>query len=171
MAMNRTIRNLVYLIGISLLAFPLSLSAAESSDQSRRTLEDQFKEALENAQFVGRWCLVAEGQLTEAKEEKYTIRSATKVQGETWLISARIQFGDRDVTLPVPVEVKWAGDTPVITVTRLGFPGIGTYSARVLVYEDTYAGTWSGSNHQGLLNGVIVRSPRETGQGEALSAD
>jgi hypothetical protein len=120
-------------------------------------LEEQFKQTLQNVQFVGRWCLIEDGQLGEAQEEKYTISSATKVQGDNWLISARIQFGDRDVTLPVPVKVKWAGDTPVISVTKLGFPGIGTYSARVLVYEDTYAGTWSGSNYQGLLNGIIVR--------------
>jgi len=34
--------------------------------------------------------------------------------------SQRIQNGKRDVTAPVPVAVKWAGDTPVIMLTDHG---------------------------------------------------
>jgi hypothetical protein len=38
----------------------------------------------------------------------------------------------------------------------MGVPGIGTYSARVLIYDDHYAGTWSGSaTHRGSLFGKI----------------
>jgi hypothetical protein len=54
------------------------------------------------------------------------------------------------------VEVKWAGDTAVIIVDKLQYPGGGTYSARVLFYEHTYAGTWSGGDHGGLMSGVIT---------------
>jgi len=52
--------------------------------------------------------------------------------------------------------VKWAGDTPVITLDNVGIPGGNTYSARVLIYNKTYAGTWSGGEHAGLLNGIIT---------------
>jgi len=54
------------------------------------------------------------------------------------------------------VHVKWAGDTPVIVLDKVGIPGAASYSARVLIYEKTYAGTWSGGDHGGLLNGVIT---------------
>lgn len=55
------------------------------------------------------------------------------------------------------MQVKWAGDTPVITLDDVGMPGDkSAYSARVLVYDKTYAGTWSGGGHAGLLNGVIT---------------
>ena len=42
--------------------------------------------------------------------------------------------------MPLPVSIKWAGDTPVITLTDLSIPGMGTYSARVVLYRDQYAG-------------------------------
>ena len=123
-------------------------------------LEKMFSDTLEQATFKGRWCLVQEGELGEPKEETYTIQGARKVGGELWLIHARIQYGQRDVTVPVPVRVKWAGDTPVISLTDMAIPGVGTYTARVVVYGDTYAGTWSGGKHGGLMNGVIVRQAK-----------
>jgi len=52
--------------------------------------------------------------------------------------------------------VQWAGDTPVIIVDKMTVPGGGTYSARVLIHEHTYAGTWSGGNKVGLLSGMIT---------------
>jgi hypothetical protein len=53
--------------------------------------------------------------------------------------------------------VKWAGDTAVIILDQIALPGGGVYSARVMVYGNTYAGTWSGGDHGGLLNGVITQ--------------
>ncbi len=118
-------------------------------------LEKQFKELLTDAVFVGRWCLVKDGAMGEEQDEKYTIHGASKVGGEVWLIHARVQYGRRDLVVPIPVKVKWAGDTPIISITDLGIPGLGTYTARVVVYGGTYAGTWSGGNHAGLLHGII----------------
>ena len=54
--------------------------------------------------------------------------------------------------------VRWAGDTPVISVTNFGIPLIGTYSARVVIYQGQYAGTWSGKTHGGHLFGKIVKN-------------
>jgi hypothetical protein len=98
------------------------------------------------------------------KEDKYTISAVNKLGGEAWIIHARIQYGEKDFTVPVPVLVKWAGDTPVITVDGMAMPGGKTaYSARVLVYDKTYAGTWSGGDHGGLMNGIII-SQKEDGK-------
>ena len=120
-------------------------------------LEAKFKATLTKATLSGRWCSIKDGQLGLEKEDKYTIIGVNKVGGDVWLINARIQYGKKDITAPIPVQVKWAGDTPVIIVDDVGVPGSGTYSARVMIYDNTYAGTWSGGDHGGLMNGVITQ--------------
>jgi hypothetical protein len=120
-------------------------------------LEAKFKTTLTKATLAGRWCSIKDGQLGLEKEDKYTIISVNKVGGDVWMINARIQYGKKDITAPIPVQVKWAGDTPVIIVDDVGVPGSGNYSARVMIYDNTYAGTWTGGDHGGLLNGVITQ--------------
>jgi hypothetical protein len=132
-------------------------SAAPAPKLTQEELEAKFKATLTQATMSGRWCGLKDGKLTPEKEDKYTIVSVNKLGGEAWIIHARIQYGEKDFTVPVPVQVKWAGDTPVITVDGMTMPGGKTaYSARVLVYDKTYAGTWSGGDHAGLMNGVIT---------------
>jgi hypothetical protein len=89
-------------------------------------------------------------------EERYVIDKVAKLTGDTWLFEARLQYGGHDFPVPVPVQIKWAGDTQVITLTDLAIPGLGTYTARVLLYRDQYAGTWSSKDHGGQLFGKIV---------------
>ncbi|SRR6266545_2538596 len=121
-------------------------------------LEKKFVETLSGATLSGRWRLVHDGKLGEEKEEKYTIGTVSKWGGDTWVINARIQFGDKDATVPVPVKVLWAGDTPVISITNAGLPGLGTYTARVLIYEGLYSGTWFGPGHGGFLSGKLEKA-------------
>lgn len=133
---------------------------------SPEELEATFKSTLTQATMLGRWCSIKDGALGPEKEDKYTILDVTKIGGDVWLVKSRIQYGKRDVVAPIPVRVKWAGDTPVITVDDVSVPGGGTYSARVLIYGKTYAGTWSGGEHRGLMSGVITNlaaaSPPQT---------
>jgi hypothetical protein len=133
-------------------------SPAKPAADEQTAREKEFEQKLTNATFRGRWCSVKEGRLGPEREEKYSLLGVRKVGGDVWVIQSRIQYGDKDVTVPVPVHVKWAGDTPVISITDLAIPGVGTYTARVLVHGNTYAGTWSGGEHGGLLSGVIERS-------------
>jgi len=128
---------------------------AAESKPDQADLEKSFKDTLTQATFEGRWSLIKDGTLGPALDEKYTISGVSKVGGEVWLVYARIQYGKTDATVPIPVKVKWAGDTPVISITDLAIPGIGTYTARVVVHEGMYAGTWSGGNHGGVLSGII----------------
>jgi hypothetical protein len=123
---------------------------------SQEELEAKFKATLTKAVMSGRWCGIKDGKLTPEKEDKYTIVSVNKLGGEAWIIHARIQYGNKDFVAPIPVFVKWAGDTPVITLDNIGMPGGNSYSARVLIYDKTYAGTWSGGDHAGLMNGIIT---------------
>ena len=135
----------------------------EAAAKKQRELEGKFKEALTNATLDGRWYLIKDGELGKERREKYSISTATKIPLVTdgWLILARVQYGDKDVTLPVPVRVKWAGDTAVIQVTDAGLPGLGTYTARVMIYNGYYAGTWFGKGYGGILSGKIVKTEKK----------
>ena len=53
--------------------------------------------------------------------------------------------------------MKWAGDTPVITLTDQALPGMGTYHLHSVVYRGQYAGTWSGKNVGSKVFGRIVK--------------
>ncbi len=65
----------------------------------------------------------------------------------------------------LPLTVKWAGDTPVITLTDMMVPGLGTYTARVLFHRGRYAGTWSASDHGGEMWGRIEKDTDEKKNG------
>ncbi len=98
----------------------------------------------------------AEQPLTE---ERYDIHSVKKVdRGDYWIIQARIRYGDLDVTLPIPVQVKWAGETPVIVLENATLPGLGTFDAHVLIRDRQYAGTWRHDQQGGHLFGRIERT-------------
>jgi hypothetical protein len=100
------------------------------------------------------------GEMTP-KDEEYTITTAIKVDDpqlpDAWMIKARVKYGEKDGTFPIPLEIKWAGDTPVITLTNLEIPGLGTFSSRVVIYEGRYAGTWQHGDVGGHLFGVLKR--------------
>ena len=77
-------------------------------------------------------------------------------QGDLWVFTARIKYGKRDVTLPMPIPVKWVGDTPVISLDKLTLPGLGTFSAHVVIDGKKYAGTWSHGKVGGHMFGTIA---------------
>jgi hypothetical protein len=142
-------------------------SGAQAAKDSKATaspeeLEAKFKAMLTKATLSGRWAPIKDGALGAEKEDKYTIVSTGKVNGDSWVVNAKLKYGDREFVAPIPVKVKWAGDTAVLSVDNMQMPGGKTsYSARVLFYEHTYAGTWSGGDHGGLLSGVITNEKEE----------
>ena len=132
----------------------------------RAGLEKQFQETLTGATLVGHFTMTGQDAGKGLKEERYTINSVKKTQGDKWVFSARVKYGDHDVSVPIPLEVKWAGDTPIITLTDLKIPLLGTYTARVIIYGGQYAGTWSGGDHGGHLFGKIVKTGAKEKGGE-----
>lgn len=129
---------------------------AETSAAVSPELEAKFIAMLTDATLKGRWSPIKEGQLGQEKDESYQITSVTKVGGDKWTINAKLTYAGRSLVLPIPAQVKWAGDTPVLILDQLSL-GVGpTYSARVLFYDKTYAGTWSGGGIAGLVSGVIT---------------
>ena len=94
----------------------------------------KLEETLTNVKLIGSFT-VSGKEDRAPKPEEYTISSAIKLpEGDVWLIKARVKYGDKDVTVPMPLEIKWAGDTPIITLTDLTIPGLGTFTSRVVIY-------------------------------------
>ncbi|MBS0211162.1 MAG: hypothetical protein JSS27_19630 [Planctomycetes bacterium] len=123
----------------------------------RATLEKNFVEMLNGSSLVGHFTTDGkEGQ--PGKTEKYTLVKVAKVRDDFFLFQARIQYGKTDATLPLTLEVKWAGDTPVLTMTDFPVPGMGKFTCRILFFRDQYAGTWSGGDHGGQMFGKVVRA-------------
>jgi hypothetical protein len=124
--------------------------------------EKAFVELLSNAALVGRFSVQGRDDKTPAPE-KYTIISAAKLGNDSWLVTARITYGKYDLPVPVPVTVKWAGDTAMIQVTDLTIPGMGSgFTSRVLFYGDRYAGTWQHGKVGGHMWGLIEKNKEES---------
>jgi hypothetical protein len=153
---------------IAAVAFVLAGAAAavvgpqEGGEVDRRAAREKtFQELLNGAKLAGKWRLVTDGALGEEKAETYTLGEVKKIDGDRWLIQARIQFGDKDLSVPVTVDVFWAGDTPVMAANAdLTLFGLGKYRARIMFYERLYAGTWFASDHGGLMSGVVIKDER-----------
>jgi hypothetical protein len=144
---------LMVLIAIAaLLAFALFRGRPAQSEVERNRA---FTQSMAGVTLVGSSTRLNREGLSGP--ERYHIDGVTHVSGDTWLFRARLNYHGKEIPVPIPLSVKWAGDTPVITLTDLAIPGVGTWTARVLLYRDQYAGTWSGQKGGGQLFGKIVR--------------
>jgi hypothetical protein len=136
----------------------------EAAPPSREELIKKLEDNLTNVKLVGRFTITGRED-REPKAEEYTITSAMKLpEGDLWLLKARIKYGAKDVTMPIPLEIKWAGDTPVITLTNLSIPRLGTFTSRVVIYDNRYAGTWQHGEVGGNLFGKIEKVKEENAE-------
>lgn len=123
--------------------------------ETEKQLHETFQRLLTGAKLIGHFTITGK-PMTDLREETYEIQKVEKVQdGDIWVITARIKYGDKDLTLPVPLQVKWAGTTPVLTLDNVTLPGMGTFGARVVLHKDKYAGTWQHDDVGGHLFGKI----------------
>lgn len=142
-----------------ILAWTCPVHAAEpATAPSQEDREAAFVTALANVVFQGNWCLIEGEKLSETKSDRYEIVGVMKTGGDRWVVNARIQYGTINLVAPVPIQLKWAGDTPIMVVEKFTMPGAGTYSARVMIFENTYSGSWTAGDHGGLLQGLIVKA-------------
>lgn len=129
--------------------------SAAAAGPALNEAEQAFVDLLTNSVLVGRYSVDGAWD-KEPKTERYAISRVTKIEGDQWLIQARIMFGQVNLNVPVPVTVQWAGDTPVISLTDLKIPGLGEgFTTRVLFYKDRYAGSWYHGNVGGHMWGKI----------------
>ena len=153
----------------ALLAALPGVAPAGDDDPDRAALESAFRDTMRNAVLTGSFTV--DGK-PGSNPERYEIGEVTNQGGGVWAIAARIKYGDNDVTVPVVVQVKFAGDTPVITLDELTIPGLGTFDARVLVHKTgtkqaRYAGTWQHDDVGGCLFGTVDPQPADGSKADA----
>lgn len=149
-------QRLMIVTGLLLCSMSMGVAAIADADADKdlqAEREKQFEKSMNNVAMVGTFTVT--GKDDKLTKERYVITKVTKVQDGFWLFHARIQYNRNDVTVPLLLEVKWAGDTPVIVVDKVKVPKMGTYSARVLIYNNQYVGTWDAGDHGGQMFGHI----------------
>lgn len=133
-----------------------SPTASKESDEVQAAREAALSKMLSGATLEGSFTDTAQANNgVKLDREKYTLGEVKKLAGDVWQFPARIEYGGKDVTLPILLPVKWAGDTPVVVVDTVDLPGFGAVSARVLFFEGHYAGYWKHGEHSGNLFGLI----------------
>ncbi|MFO1066270.1 MAG: hypothetical protein U0892_20625 [Pirellulales bacterium] len=141
---------------------PGRLVVQDAVTPEQKKLYDKFEKLLTGAKLVGMFTV--DGRpLDKLSPEEYEISKVEKQpEGDWWTITARIKYGDKDLSVPVPLEVKWAGKTPVLTLDNITLPGFGTFSSRVVLSGDRYAGTWQHDDKGGHLFGKIILPKEKT---------
>jgi hypothetical protein len=157
-----------------LVLLPLPLLADDKTPApaapSQQELEKQFSEALTGHVMIGQFTTTGAPADQPVKEDRYTLGKVVKLENGLWSFETHMQYGDKDVKFKMAFPVKWAGDTPMISLTDLPIPGLGIFTARILVYRGQYAGTWSAGDHGGLMFGKIVKAGEETKPAEKSAA-
>jgi hypothetical protein len=175
--LHTLIRGMLLLTAFAFLSLSfaaLRVSAAEEVEKPAATTEQQhlteptakqvadLEKLMNRATMVGHFTVTGggEGNKLDAgggklTEERYELGEVKRLESGDWLIQSRIRYGDHDVTIPLTLPIRWAGDTPVICVDDMLIPGLGTFTARVMIYRGHYAGFWTGVDHGGHLFGLI----------------
>jgi hypothetical protein len=156
-------RAVIPFVALAVLFAATAGSAQEDEPKLEPKLNEQeqkFAERMSGVALIGSFTV--DGREGGAKPERYEIESAKKLRDDYWVITARIQYGKNDVKVPVTVKVLWAGDTPMISLTDLTIPGLGTFTSRVLFHDDRYAGTWQHDDVGGHLFGRIEKIEKRT---------
>lgn len=139
---------------------PVVADSATVDAKQQAEREEAFAKMLSGATLEGSFTQTGPGgDPKKLDREKYTLGEVKKVAGNVWLFPARIEYGGKDVTLPIMLPVHWAGDTPVVVVDTVDLPGLGSVSARVLFFAGHYAGYWKHGEHSGNLFGLIHSVP------------
>jgi hypothetical protein len=135
-----------------------SASHAQEAQENGSSREQRIADYLSGSKFVGRYTTDRDDS-GAAKPETYTINKVQKLpEPDLYRLTTRIQYGETDTEVPIDLKILWSGNTPVITLDNLWIPGMGTFSARVLIHEGRYAGTWSHDAKGGHLFGRIEKS-------------
>ena len=142
-----------------------SLSAQTDSSLDR---DAAFAARMNGARLLGKFSVwTPQGEQVPAQDDSYTVSELERGEADTWIFRYTMSYGGGNkLTVPIPVAVLWAGDTPVLTMTDQAVEGLGVFSVRVLIYGDRYAGTWQSPMAGGHMWGRI-----ETAQPPAAPPD
>ena len=161
---NQTFALLFGLMGVVLSCGIARAQDADDADAVELNEQEQaFAELMSGSALVGQFTIDGR-ESDDEKAERYGINRVMKVDDADWIIVAQITYGDTDIPLPVPVQVHWAGDTPILSVTDLELPLIGgNFTSRVMFFDDRYAGTWQHNQIGGHMFGRIEQDEDSAG--------
>ena len=167
----RWLASTTALLGLTAIAYVSTAPAAptEQPPQPTKTATagaekppvEEFAKYLSGTVLSGVFTI--DGQpLAKLQEERYEIKTARKIDGydSLWEIVTRIKYGDKDIELPVEINVEWVGKTPVMVMDSVPLPGLGTFSARVVFHDKKYAGTWKHDEVGGHLFGRVDKAAK-----------
>ena len=165
------IRSLAPVFAVASLALLMGgqspLSAQEKSEAERFKA---FAQMMQNVKLQGSFTIAGKNEAPKA-DDAYVIKSVRKIEeGDYWVFDAVVKHEGKEMPLQIPIEVKWSGDTPVITLENLTIPSIGTFSARIVLYRDAYAGLWVHGDVKGHMYGVIEKLPAQAPAGAEVPA-
>lgn len=151
-------------LGLVVLLCGIFLGVEPARAQGDGDVEAKFTAMLKNATLKGSWAPVQQGTLGgERGNDSYRIARAEKSGDGKWSIVSVINYQGRQIEFPIPATVKFAGDTAVLILDDVkAGPGKANWSARVMFFDDVYAGRWyetSNKEHGGTINGTITRKP------------
>ncbi len=169
-----TLASLLATSLLSLAAITMAMGAGQNdevkpaaSDSEKSSLKSppiaEFEDYLSNSKLIGVFT-VDGAPLSRLQNETYVIKTAKRLEGydKLWEIVTRIQYGDKDIELPVEIDVEWIGRTPVMVMEGATIPGLGTFSARVVFHDKKYAGTWKHGEKGGHLFGRVEKVVDQT---------
>jgi hypothetical protein len=135
----------------------LAVAGFSFAEEPEKTREERIAAYLTGSKFVGRYTTDKDKDAA-AKQETYSISKVEKLpEADMYRLTSRIQYGGTDSEVPMDLKILWAGSTPVITLDNVWVPGLGTFSARVLIHDGRYSGTWSHDDVGGHLFGKIIK--------------
>ena len=156
------LRNIV----ATALAVAVAMSGQVQAQEGAQTQEQrdaEFAALLDGARMEGKFNLNSAAGESAAQVDLYSVSELRKGEDGTWIFEYTMSYGQGPdgpkQTVPIPVRVEWAGDTPVLTMTDQTVEGLGTFTVRVMIHEERYAGTWSNGTVGGHMWGRIVRDP------------
>ena len=143
--------KLTWIVVLFALAAP-----ASSQDTGSADLDRHFEELMSGVRLQGHFNVVGPDGMSAPQPDLYMVSELTRGEGNTWIFNYRMSFNQNQQMVPVPVEVLWAGDTPVLTMTDQEIEGLqGKFSARILIDRGRYAGTWQHGPVGGHMWGVL----------------
>jgi hypothetical protein len=151
-------RHLTRLVPLVLTLFLVAPAAfSQESDQAAR--DQQFEETMKDARLEGNFSVVSDQGMKSDFSELYMVSELERGADNTWIFKARMKYGENahEAEFPIPVQVVWAGDTPVITMENTTVEGLGTFTVRLLLHGDRYAGTWQHGAFGGHMWGRIMK--------------
>lgn len=132
-----------------------------AGEEAPAKAEEAFAAMLTDATLNGTWAPIDKSLLGDDRKDGYHIVRATKKEGDQWILVSRMTFQGQEFEIPIPVTVKFAGDTAVMILNDLPLGDGTTWSARILFHDDVYAGSWWGANKEeksGIVSGTITRT-------------